>query len=305
VKSEDLKFLLIPFYMGDLLTFCRDLGIRKSRIEQACRALRRFISVAATLEIPKDSLLEACKRVSEATEASAPKPLNPNDARNEKIARHKRGKEIRERLELLEKRKKLSKDGEPEEDNEAEEREREAYLLLIEQSLIQALNDLPLHSQELEMLAMREQLGDKPLPRDAQGRVGPALAAQGRREGGIQTMHIPKGAGPLGPQPQMGRGRVPVKGHAMQKREALQANVFRDANPYTMTVQEWGEIEAQRAEEDAAEQARRGAEKQAEEDAMDADEKEERDRLKKSGFDDWKDEHPKGSGNKGDHYFNR
>ncbi len=42
--------------------------------------------------------------------------------------------------------------------------------------------------QEIQLLAMRKGLGGAPPPRDSAGRVGPAL------QGGIQTIHIPKGA---------------------------------------------------------------------------------------------------------------
>jgi hypothetical protein len=45
-----------------------------------------------------------------------------------------------------------------------------------------------LHTREVQLLSMRKSLGGAPPPRDGAGRVGPAL------QGGIQTIHIPKGA---------------------------------------------------------------------------------------------------------------
>jgi hypothetical protein len=72
-----------------------------------------------------------------------------------------------------------------------------------------------------------------------------------------------------------------------------------------MTVEEWGEIEMERMQEQQMEQAKRAIEKQQEESRMSVEDKEEAERRKKSDWDDWKDGVKKGSGNKNDNYFKR
>jgi hypothetical protein len=45
-----------------------------------------------------------------------------------------------------------------------------------------------------------------------------------------------------------------TEGSAAEKREQMMQGVFRYANPATMTVQEWGEIEMNQMQEQALEQ---------------------------------------------------
>ena len=59
---------------------------------------------------------------------------------------------------------------------------------------------------------------------------------------------------------QVGQGRVMVDVNSMTKKEDMLAGVFRDFNPATMTVEEWGEIEYERMKE----QSRLNAQKEME-----------------------------------------
>ena len=59
---------------------------------------------------------------------------------------------------------------------------------------------------------------------------------------------------------QVGQGRVMVDVNSMTKKEDMLAGVFRDFNPATMTVEEWGEIEYERMQE----QSRLNAQKEME-----------------------------------------
>lgn len=67
-----------------------------------------------------------------------------------------------------------------------------------------------------------------------------------------------------------------------------------------MTVEEWGEYEYKLMKERETQQQNKTTKKPNEE----SDEEEE-ETLKKRNWDDWKDEHPKGSGNMNDFYFRR
>ena len=59
---------------------------------------------------------------------------------------------------------------------------------------------------------------------------------------------------------QVGQGRVMADVNSMTKKEDMLAGVFRDFNPATMTVEEWGEIEYERMQE----QSRLNAQKEME-----------------------------------------
>ena len=78
--------------------------------------------------------------------------------------------------------------------------------------------------QEIELLAMRKKMGGAGPPRDARGFIGTGGA--GRGNGGLQTMHIPKGALDAGmmntaPVPEgFGKGRVMVDGATADVRRA-------------------------------------------------------------------------------------
>ena len=52
--------------------------------------------------------------------------------------------------------------------------------------------------------------------------------------------------------PQLGKGRVMVQGSDAEKRMQMMQGVFREANPCSMTVEEWGEVEMQRMQEQQA-----------------------------------------------------
>ena len=110
---------------------------------------------------------------------------------------------------------------------------RERRLLEIEEALLKALNEVGMVEQELEMLQMREKMAGAAPPRDAAGRVGPAMAGMGMGRGGgggvhskrvhdtrrqtpaknkITSVHIPKtnSLAAAYQAPQVGRGRVMV-----------------------------------------------------------------------------------------------
>jgi immunoglobulin-binding protein 1 len=86
------------------------------------------------------------------------------------------------------------------------------------------------------------------------------------------------------------------------QREELRKKVFNPTNLPTMTVEEWAELQMENGllpspGSQPPQQEKKKKELTAEE--------EEAKRLKDSRFDDWKDENPKGDGNKNDHYFKR
>jgi len=105
--------------------------------------------------------------------------------------------------------------------------------------------------------------------------------------------------------PLLMQGRVNISGNEMEKRDQFRAGVMRNANPYTMTVEQWGDIEMERAAEQQFEQVKAKVEKEAAESLLSAEDKEERARLKADNWDSYTEMNPKGAGNRNDNYFRR
>mmetsp|Transcript_3982 Transcript_3982/g.11535 ORF Transcript_3982/g.11535 Transcript_3982/m.11535 type:complete len:106 (-) Transcript_3982:259-576(-) len=101
-----------------------------------------------------------------------------------------------------------------------------------------------------------------------------------------------------------GRVMVPA-GSDAEKRAAMQAGGFRNANPWSMTVEEWGEQELRMQAEKALAAAEQAEQKKEIDGRLTAEEREQIKRDKDEGWAEFKEANPFGSGNKGDNYFKR
>ncbi|EKX35340.1 hypothetical protein GUITHDRAFT_165999 [Guillardia theta CCMP2712] len=291
VNTPDMRFLMIPYFHAMLLANCSDLSIRRDRLDKSCETIRRFLKLCTDLEVLQDpTFVSGCRRIID--DVKSP-PADANHLRAERIARHRREKELREKLESLPQTQMKN-----ESDTVDVELNRERLLLEVEEAILKSMNEISLFEQEKELLGFRSSM---PNP------TGPPVArpANSKDAGKIKTVHIPKKENTAGSEKLLRAGRVPVVGSEYEKREAIRQNVFCNPNPATMTVQEWGEIEMQRMKEQQEQQAKRKEEMDEEESRLTEEEKEERERRKKSSWDDYKDVNPRGAGNKGDHYFKR
>lgn len=226
VNTSDLGYLLAPFYQGQILTKCSNLEVRADKLKEAINYLTEFVEGCLKMEVvSSDQTVAACRR---ALEGGMP---DVSVTRQDRLDRHKREKEIKERLDFLQAKRQGAMssrgdgDGDDDDEDEEEEGERELITLMLEQSLGKTVTDLPLYKQEIELLAMRKAMGGAGPPRDARGFTGGAAAGRG---GGMQTMHIPKGAlsGSMIPQaPQLGKGRIVVDGATAADRRAQMQEV--------------------------------------------------------------------------------
>ena len=76
----------------------------------------------------------------------------------------------------------------------------------------------------------------------------------------------------------------------------IRERVFRNRNPTEMTVEEFGEMQKKRMEEE--EKKHKEHEKNKSDSDSDKEEVDDKKKKKAREWDDWKDEHPKGSGNR-------
>lgn len=240
------------------------------------------------------------------------KPL-PSPSRDEKIARYKRSKEIKNKISLmtaqLSQRKRLQLDHHEEIDGHDEDSlMRSLHLHQINEFALDTIEELFSSNMELQMLQMAVRMERDRADMDRHRPVGMAMNAQGGRGPYPMGMMRPP---PPNPNQKMKLTQVlqdPNTGQLIFKRQELKSAVFRPSwNQPTMSLDELAEKEVREAREREASQkvseanaknaprryeflVRDGMEDDA--NLVDASAKLDRE------WDDWKDENPKGSGNK-------
>ncbi|NXH22183.1 IGBP1 protein, partial [Bucco capensis] len=272
IASADLKYLLLPALLGAMILKQVDLSRRLEHLESARAHFWRFLKLCRSYGLGKFQLPPATTSTSGEEDAGSPSPRGPAAAqpslvtmalsRQAKIERHNQKKELENRLASL---RPSVESGQADEDQI-----REFYSLEIQKWIMSSLEEVESIDQEMVILRSR---GTAKLP--------PAAAH-----------------GPSRP------GRTPLKPFILT-RNAAQAKVFGAGYPSvpTMTVDDWYE---QRARQGAAaaqsapprapgindeELQKQQQEKKEEEDDEEA--------LQKArDWDDWKDTHPRGYGNR-------
>lgn len=210
--------------------------------------------------------------------------LDPKNARTEKIARAKREKEIKNDLQALNDKRKQKKEGyvsgtdASSIDDVDEELLRKIYLKEIGITIIKAMENFEYNQQEIDMLEkvakLKEQHGGK-LP-----------APEPPKESTFKNFTL-------------------VSDQFMKK-EMLKQGVFKPHwNLPTMTPEEWAEDQMKQGllpgPNSNGNAPKKEEPKSLKEEEEEIDQKTEKDRK----FDDFKDTHPTGWGNKNDNYFKR
>ncbi|NXG17660.1 IGBP1 protein, partial [Grallaria varia] len=267
IASADLKFLLLPALLGALTLKQVDLGRRLEHLQSAREHFLRFLRLCRSYGLGTAPLPPA----QEPTE-SPPGPGEPPRAqpgllamamsRKAKIERYKQKKELENKL--------ASMRGFVESGTADEDQIREFYILQIQKWISTSLEELESIDQEMVILKSRDA-----------ARQGPAA--------------------PHGPSRPV---RAPVRPFILT-RDAAQARVFGAGYPGlpTMTVDDWyeqrrrqgivsGQSVPQRApgvsDEELQKQQQEKKEEEDDEEAL----------QKARNWDDWKDTHPRGYGNR-------
>ncbi|GAB4823929.1 hypothetical protein N2152v2_010975 [Parachlorella kessleri] len=311
LATADLRYLLVPYYLGELLSQADpgDPGAKRSVLGSAQQQYMAYLQRVRQYDLlgrEASALLAQLEEVagssSSSSRASGVSNGNwrpdPAELRQNKIMKFKREKQIKARLEALNRRQgeqgtaagaAAAADGDgaagPGVGFSDEVEEREVWLLQLDLAALQAAEKVGILRQEMELLAhaasLPEEEGDKPPPAAPSELRQKLLAAAGALQGKQRAACGGGRSMPPGPQ-----------------REQLRQAVFRPSHALpTMTVEQWGEVELRAArEQQAAEEARERRE-QTRRAGMSAEELEDEEVDKQRAWDDWKDANPTGWGN--------
>ena len=323
--------MLCEFYLAEVVSRTRapNPAARAPFAAEAADALEAFLRRCEV----HDLLTPEAKRQREALKLEGSRDADPGTARADKVARFRRERAIRARLEELDATRRrraeealLNADWDDEDPDDAcpkedEVEERERWTLVIEDAIAKSLDNIVHLARELEMIAARDELA----------------AARPARAGGVNAMAGPAGRGVYtlmpdgavvpgfndgsasssigGHQPtgqQTGQQSVPpelmeslrrmygtgVAGGSARSAERIRSEVFRPSHILpTMTVEQAGEIEHREMMERQRAQAENAARRAREESEMTQEEREERDLAKARSWDEFKDDNPFGHGN--------
>ncbi|KFO90166.1 Immunoglobulin-binding protein 1, partial [Buceros rhinoceros silvestris] len=272
IATADLKYLLLPALLGALTLKQVDLSRRLEHLESARAHFWRFLKVCKNYGLGSFHLPPATTSLPGEGDAGSLSPRGPAAAqpslvamamsRQAKIERHNQKKELESRLASL---RSYVESGQVDEDQI-----REFDLLQIQQWIHTSLEEIESIDQEMVILRSR----------------GPAKQ-------------------PSAPPHGISRpARTPLKPFILM-RDAAQAEVFGAGYPGlpTMTVDDWyeqrrrqGVVSGQSAPQRTPGPTNEGLQKQQQEEKEEEDEEE---ALQKArDWDDWKDTHPRGYGNR-------
>lgn len=239
VSTKDVKYLLAPYYLACLLQSAPE-GVAPSRARAVKQATGLLVEFLRNMERKCVFGDEHPLAAALARDLNAAVP--PVSRREERIARHRRARQIKESLSALRRSRSGVGGGNDDDGDEGEDGAdaREAWLLELELATQVALDSVPTLRQEAELLAERER----------------QLEQAGDREEGDSAAD---GFGPAAPE----RPPPSYTIRAPPTRDEVLARVLRPHhNLPTMTLQEFAEREmaearAREARSQAAEQRRR------------------------------------------------
>nr|XP_030128327.3 immunoglobulin-binding protein 1 isoform X2 [Taeniopygia guttata] len=265
IPSADLKFMLLPALLGALTLKQVELSRRKEHLENAREHFLRFLKLCRSYGLGSFQLPPGTSGEEQSRSPSAPRDPSQPDlvamamSRTAKIERYKQKKELENKL--------ASMSSSVESGTADEDQIREFYILQIQKWIGTSLEEIESIDQELVILKSRDAARQAP-------------------------------AGPRGPSRP---ARALVKPFILT-RDAAQARVFGAGYPGlpTMTVDDWYEQRRRQgivstpqrvpgaSDEEMQKQQQETAEEEDDEEAL----------RKARDWDDWKDTHPRGYGNR-------
>jgi len=272
INTSDLKFLLIKVYLGELyLKIVNPNSDREKILETAKKNFNEYLSNCELYELfsQKDKEYLEAKLTN--------KSFNAARNREEKIARYKREKETKNKIEELTKQIQIA--SERGEENVDEEITRNLILTNIDLFIQQTIQDLEMIKDEMEMVKMMKQM------RERQGSGSDKVDNPADRN---NFAPIPT-SGPLLSQ----KGK-PLRPFVIVDHKERLNQVFRPShNLPTMTIDEFLENERKRGNIlSGGTEPKQKIIDDNDEAALDAE------TMKQRKWDDFKDDNPKGWGNR-------
>lgn len=323
ISTGDLKYLLVPFYLAEL-TEKLPREDRLQMMNDVKGPLLEFLRSGERLGFLSDT---------EFRTVSQEVALDPEARRAEKIARFKRQRATEAKiLELYERKERRRRSmqaaarassgehGEDDLQDVDEEEQREAWMMQISLALCKALDLLEMLRKEAEMLAAVQASGEDLLSRAVlDDRISRAEAwhrdasAKSRTSKPAQAISCATFAqdvieGRASLQRGHDHTKVPVfgpvsmvSGNIVSERDRIVAEVFQPSHSLpSMSIEEAGEREMAIMKKWNERNARLSEEASSSwvNEKKDAESDDEAAEYKARAWDDWKDEHPKGAGNK-------
>ncbi|KAF9276051.1 TAP42-like protein [Linnemannia elongata] len=283
ISTKDLRFLLTEYYLGELF-LKRVTPDRLADLNSGKEHLDHFLLQCETHDI----LTPSDKKYLEQLTTNAPKDAATR--RGEKIARFKREKEMRNQIEEFHKILGTTNSGyEGELSSELEDQYRDFVILHLQYAIFQTMEQLVSIQQEIPML---QQMAERKAAQGSNDNRAANRSADDARDGKVDSSTIWNATGPL-MDPQ-GRPLRPFM--ITNKRAEMMKGVFRPGHSLpTMSIEEYLDQEMERGNflSGGTEEPKKKEADDNDEDAINAE------TIKARNWDDFKDDNPKGWGNKG------
>ncbi|KAF9912196.1 hypothetical protein EC991_000607 [Linnemannia zychae] len=283
ISTKDLRFLLTEYYIGELF-LKRVTPDRLADLNTSKEHLDHFLLQCETHDI----LTPMDKKYLEQLTNNAPKDAATR--RGEKIARFKREKEMRNQIEEFHKILGTTNSGyEGELSSELEDQYRDFVLLHLQYAIFQTMEQLVSIQQEIPML---QQMAERKAAQGSNDNRAANRSKDDARDGKVDDSTIWNATGPL-MDPQ-GRPLRPFM--ITNKRNEMMKGVFRPGHSLpTMTIEEYldQEMECGNFLSGGTEEPKKKEADDNDEEAINAE------TIKARNWDDFKDDNPKGWGNKG------
>ncbi|KAG0261265.1 hypothetical protein BG011_001153 [Mortierella polycephala] len=283
ISTKDLRFLLTEYYLGELFL----KKVSQDRLADLSASKEHFDHFLLQCET-HDILTAADKKYLEQLITNAPKDAATR--RGEKIARFKREKEMRNQIEEFHKILGTTSSGyEGELSSELEDQYRDFVLLHLQYAIFQTTEQLVGIQQEIPMLKQMQER------RAAEGSNDSRASTRNQddsRDGRVDDSRIWNATGPL-MDPQ---GR-PLRPFVITNKKAeMMKGVFRPGHSLpTMSIEQYLDQEIERGNflSGGTEEPKKKEADDNDEEAVNAE------TIKARDWDDFKDDNPKGWGNKG------
>jgi immunoglobulin-binding protein 1 len=258
IASDHLRYILTPYYQAELELLVVDRE-RLDHLNSAKRLFARFLQHCENLKLIHKEDIKSLY---------TDNPENPTERRATLIARTKREKEMRSKMEELQKQISQSTVAVD------EEMHRSNWVNIINHNLVKAISQVESTEREIKMLEFVAQRPPEQIPRDSRGNPLPSSSSNNNNSGSTNKPFaytiLPGG-----------------------RRQELASQVFRPGyNMATVTPEQ-----AYEAEVKAGRMLKGGANDKKKEESDDEDEDNDEKVWKARAWDDWKDDHPFGSGN--------
>jgi len=304
IKTEDIKFMLVAFYQSELIQ--KFMVNRKNILEFALKFYDEFYKLLQSYEYLSKEQVKKYKKLTHKDEEEGDNKKKTQQQtfeemsqnRTEKIEMYKYKKNLSEKIKKIEK-----------EDIDKIDENREYWISYLNMSILKMFESIPMINMEIDALNHMEKMKKEP-------QSAPPKNPEHKK---IETLTIKSPEDLLNLDPNnklvknlnfvtsfepnkfqffnLGNGLQTLDEQILaQLPQNIREKVFRNRNPTEMTVEEFGEMQKKRMEEE--EKKHKEHEKNKSDSDSDKEEVDDKKKKKAREWDDWKDEHPKGSGNR-------